>query len=236
MTPPPGTPEPGPPAPPPPPPASPPAQASAAGWSGAGCVLFVLLALLLAGAGWYYLASQPRLRFTNQLAAPVRLKMAEGEARTVEAGESAVVRAPRDRTLVAEWEMIRPLSADSQPMGETVKGAVVLRGARGTVEGKASPRTGEADYFAPLITNAGSEAIRVVVNAGLQGARDCGCAVRPGATRVFIGYYRLYLNSTVRARDVSSGREATFRDLGPEVKSAAGTVGLRFEDRDLRLR
>jgi hypothetical protein len=146
------------------------------------------------------------------------------------------MRAPRGRTLVAEWEMIRPLSADSQPMGETVKGAVVLRGARGTVEGRAGPRTGEADYFAPLITNAGTEALRVTVNAGLQGALDCGCAVRPGATRAFVGYYRLYRNSTVRARGVTSGREATFRDLGPEVKSAAGTVGLRFEDRDLRSR
>lgn len=228
MTLPPGTPEPGPP--------PPPARAAAAGGPGAGCALFALLALLLAGAGWYYLASQPRLRFTNQLAAPVRLMVADGEARTVEAGKSVVVRAPRGRTLVAEWEMIRPLSADSQPMGETVKGAVVLRGVRGTVEGRAGPHTGEADYFAPLITNAGTEALRMVVNAGLQGSLDCGCAVRPGATRAFIGYYRLFLNSTVRGRGVRSGREATFRDLGPEVKSAAGTVGLRFEDRDLRPR
>jgi hypothetical protein len=192
--------------------------------------------LILAGAGWYYVASQPRLRFRNQLLAPVRLTVADGAARTVPAGETVVVRAPRGRTLVAEWEILRPLSADSQPMGETVNGAVVLRGARGTVEGSAGPRTGEADYFAPLITNAGTEALRVTVNAGLQGALDCGCAVRPGANRTFIGYYRLYLNSTVRARGTPSGREATFRDLGPEVKSPAGAVGLRFEDRDLRPR
>jgi hypothetical protein len=198
--------------------------------------VLVLLVLLLAGAAWYYLTARPRLRFSNQLLAPVRLTVADGEARTVRAGETIVVRAPGGRTLVAEWEMIRPLSADSQPMGESVKGAVVLRGARGTMEGSAGPRTDEADYFAPLITNAGTEALRVMVNAGLQGALDCDCAVRPGATRAFIGYYRLYLNSTVRARGMSSRREATFRDLGPEVKTPAGTVGLRFEDRDLRPR
>jgi hypothetical protein len=130
--------------------------------------------------------------------------------------------------------MVRPLSADSEPMGESVKGAVVLREARGTVTAAAGPRTAEADYFAPLVTNGAAEAIRVLVNAGLQGAVDCRCAVRPGATRVFVGYYRLYRNSTVRARGVTSRREATFRDLGPQVTRPDGTVGLRFESRDLR--
>jgi hypothetical protein len=134
---------------------------------------------------------------------------------------------------VAEWEMIRPLSADSQPMGEPVKGAVVVRELRTTVRGEARPRTGEAAFFAPLISNGGKEAILVTANAGLQGAVDCGCAVRPGATRVFIGYYRLYQNSTVRARGVTTRREATFRDLGPQVTRPDGAVGLRFEERDL---
>jgi hypothetical protein len=47
--------------------------------------VLLLLILLLAGAGWYYLTSQPRLRFSNQLAAPVRLTVADGEVRMVEA-------------------------------------------------------------------------------------------------------------------------------------------------------
>jgi hypothetical protein len=75
----------------------------------------------------------------------------------------------------------------------------------------------------------------VTVNAGLAGARDCECAVRPGATRVFLGYYRLYGNSTVRARS-PAGAEATFLDLGAQVRSRDGTLGLRFEDKDLRPR
>jgi hypothetical protein len=157
-----------------------------------------------------------------------------GSARTVGPGETVTVRAPRGRTLVAEWEMVQPLSADSQAIGEQVKGAVVLRDPRGTVVAGAAPRTAEAEYFAPLITNAGTEPIRVLVNAGLEGMVDCRCAVRPGATRVFVGYYRLYRNSTVRARGVTSRREATFRDLGGQVTRPDGTVGLRFEDRDLR--
>jgi hypothetical protein len=128
--------------------------------------------------------------------------------------------------------MVRPLSADNQPMGEEVRGSVVLGGHGGRIAGSAYPGRGENAFFAPLITNGSSDVLRVTVNAGLQGAVDCGCAVRPGATRVFVGYYRLYQNSTVRARGKTG--EATFRDLGPQVTSADGTVGLHFGDQDLK--
>ena len=217
-----------PPVPPGPPPAARPAPRSR------GCLVLLLVVALALAAVAYFVVLQPRLRFTNRLLAPVRLGVGQGTPRIVAPGAAVTVRVPRGRTLVAEWEMIRPLSADSQPMGEPVKGAVVVREVRGTLRREAGPRVGEADFFAPLITNGGTEAIRVMVNAGLQGALDCGCAVRPGARRVFVGYYRLYQNSTVRARGVTSRREATFRDLGPQVTRPDGAVGLRFEDRDLR--
>jgi hypothetical protein len=191
--------------------------------------------MLLAGAGAaFFLAGRPRFRFTNRLAAPVRLVVGEGTPRTVGPDETVAVSLPRGRTLVAEWMLVRPLSADGQPMGEAIEGSLVLRGPRGTVADSADTVEGEADYFAPLITNATSAPLRITVNAGLPGAVDCGCAVRPGGRRVFIGYYRLYANSTVQARAPQG--EATFRELGPQVKARSGTVGLRFEDRDLRPR
>ncbi|HEX2217641.1 MAG TPA: hypothetical protein VHG35_02480 [Gemmatimonadales bacterium] len=192
-------------------------------------LLALALAIVATGAA-YLLLNRSRLRFTNTLAAPVRLSL-DGRTETVGPGETVELAA--DGVAVAEWQLIRPLSADETPMGEEIRGAVVLRG-RGRVADSAWVRQGDADYFAPLITNAGSGLLRITVNAGLEGALDCGCAVRPGAGRVFIGYYRLYANSTVRAR--SPAGEATFRDLGPRVTSRDGTVGLRFEDKDLRPR
>jgi hypothetical protein len=190
--------------------------------------LALLLALAATGAV-YLLLGRTRLRFANRLVAPVRVAIA-GRVDTVPAGATVELAVPRRGTSVAEWELIRPLSADERPMGEEIRGAVVLRG-RGTAIDSASVRQADADYFAPLVTNASDGLLRVTVNAGLQGALDCGCAVRPGAARVFIGYYRLYRNSTVRARG-PSGTEATFRDLGPQVTSGDGTVGLRFDQKD----
>ena len=134
---------------------------------------------------------------------------------------------------MVQWNLARPLSADERPMGEELRGSMVIRDPSGTIHQRATARAPGAEYFAPLITNSAPDLLRVTVNAGLEGAVDCGCAVRPGASRVFIGYYRLYQNSTVRARD-PGGRTATFRDLGPQVTNRQGTVGLRFEGKDFR--
>lgn len=196
-------------------------------------LVLVVVLLLVGAAGAGYLLLKPRLAFTNRLAAPVRVALNGSTPVTVPAGATTRLSGAFGRTIVAEWELVRPLSADSAPMGEPVRGSTVVTKPRGTVPGEASSSPGEADYFAPLITNATTQPLRVLVNAGLQGAMDCECAVRPGAERVFVGYYRLYQNSTVQVRG-SSGGTAAFRDLGPRVTSTDGTVGLRFEDKDLR--
>ncbi|SRR5581483_9328554 len=190
----------------------------------AGAVVAALAALAL-------LLARPTLVFTNRLAGPVRL-VVNGSARTVAPGETVRARVARD-LVVLQWELVRPLSADRRPMGEEVREAWVVRRPRGTLTRSAGPRVATGDFFAPLVTNAATEPLRITVNAGLEGARDCGCAVRPGTRRVFIGYYRLYQNSTVRATD-PAGRSAIFRDLGPAALARGGAVGLRFTDADLR--
>lgn len=196
--------------------------------------LFVILALLVVGAGGaVFLLLQTRVSFTNTLAAAVQVVVAGAPPVVVPAGATVKLPASFGKTLVAEWELVRPISADSAPMGETMHGSTVVRSPRGVVHASATTRPGEATYFAPLITNATSQPLRVMVNAGLEGAMDCGCAVRPGGQRVFIGYYRLYENSSVQVRG-ASGATASFTELGSKVKAADGAVGLRFEDKDLR--
>jgi len=198
--------------------------------------ILLLCLLVAAAAAGVLLLLRPRVEFQNGLAGPVRLVVGDEAPRLVGVGSAVRVPVARGKTTVAQWELERPLSADGKPMGEPVRGSLVLRDASGTTALRALPRPEDTAYFAPLITNASTRPLRVTVNAGLQGAVDCGCAVRPGARRVFIGYYRLFQNSTVRARAVGpeAAKSATFRDLGPRVTAPDGTVGLRFEDKDLR--
>jgi hypothetical protein len=195
-------------------------------------LLLAVLLLVGAAAGWYFIR-RPRLLFTNELAGPVRLAAEQQTPLTLAPGDTVRVATPRGRAMVALWELVRPLSADGRPMGSEVRGSVVVRGPNGTVRRSARARGIDADYFAPLITNASEDLLRVTVNAGLEGSLDCGCAVRPGTRRVFIGYYPLFQNSTVRAT-AGNGRSATFRDLGPSVMTPDGAVGLRFDAKDLR--
>jgi hypothetical protein len=196
-------------------------------------ILLVGLLFLGAAAAAWYIFANPRLLFTNELAGPVRLAADQQAPLTLAPGETVRLATPRDRAMVAQWELVRPFSAEGRPMGSEVRGSVVVRGPSGTIRRSARARGTDADYFAPLITNASEDLLRVTVNAGLEGSLDCGCAVRPGARRVFIGYYSLFQNSTVRAT-AGNGRSATFRDLGASVITPDGAVGLRFEGKDLR--
>jgi hypothetical protein len=194
----------------------------------------VVIALVVIGsvAGWYLLR-RPQLVFTNRLAASIWIAVGQASPVSLAPGATARVPLSGDGSKVVQWNLARPLSPDQRPMGEELRGSVVVREAKGTIHASATARGADLDYFAPLITNASEELLRVKVNAGLEGAVDCGCAVRPGARRVFIGYYRLYRNSSVEATD-SLGRRAIFRDLGPNVMGPDGTLGLRFEGKDLR--
>src|SRR5215218_9328599 len=140
--------------------------------------LALLIIILGALAAWYFTGRRR----------PVTL--APGTVQTLDLPGGSVV---------VQWNLARPLSANQRPMGEELRGSAVLRDQRGTVRRRATVRESGTAYFAPLITNATDSLLRITVNAGLEGAVDCGCAVRPGAKRVFVGYYRLYQNSTVRA-------------------------------------
>ena len=110
---------------PPPPPVQPGGRGR--GWLVAAAGLLLIVALGTAA----FFAARPTFSFTNTLAAPVKLVVNDA-AGTVAPGETVKARVSRDR-VVAQWELIRPLSADSQPMGEEVRGSWVIRSPRGTI-------------------------------------------------------------------------------------------------------
>lgn len=214
--------------------ASPRAPARRPGCAALGCGLAAVLAAAIVGAAFIYF-SRPVLVFTNRLLAPVELSVSGAAARTVAPGETVNLRLDREDVLVGEWRVERPISPDGRPLGAEVSGSFAVREPSGRIRRAAEARGAHGDFFAPLVTNETDGLLRIVVNAGLAGATDCECAVRPGATRAFIGYYPLFRNSTVQAR-AEGGRRATFRDLGPEVRARSGGVGLRFTAAGLRTR
>ena len=104
--------------------------------------------------------------------------------------------------------------------------------ANGGEAGSASAEGATAPMFAPLITNLTGVPVRVTVNPGSAAAADCNCTVPNGSTRMGIGYYRLFKNSSVRVT-TADGRSATFPNISDAVQRGSGTVGLRFEGKDL---
>jgi hypothetical protein len=209
------------------------ARAAAAGaprrtglWVGLG---LAAAAGLVAG---YVVMTRPVLVFQNRLLEPVRI-MAGNRERVVE--PSATLRVPlrRGMTLAAEWRMLRPMSPRGVAMGVELRGTIAMERPSGRVQRAAAARGPDGAYFAPLITNTTGIPIAITVNAGFAGALSCNCVIPPGTTRARIGYYPLYLNSTVRAED-GKGHSAMFADLGAQVDSTSGVVSLRFGPRDLR--
>ena len=200
--------------------------------SGLGPLLFLLLLAIGAAVFLLVRSGGPRLIVRNNLVEPVKV-IAGGTEIQVAEGGTAEVRLARGERLFAQWYLVQPAGPDGAPLGELMQGTLQRENARGRIELEINARTGNGDYFAPLVSNATDRSLRIIVNAGLQGAVDCRCGVPAGATRTRIGYYRLYQNSTVRGED-GQGRSATFKDLGAQVKTGGGAVGLRFNPADFR--
>jgi serine/threonine protein kinase len=194
----------------------------------------LLLLLLVAGAGgWYVLRGSPVLIIENRMVEPIRLVV---ENQTVEVAASArsEIKVSRKGPLVVQWYLVRPAGPGNVPLGVEVQGSITEQKPSGEMPHVIDAGSSATAVFAPLITNATTEPLGVLVNAGLVNAMPCNCRVNPGATRARIGYYPLFKNSTVQASS-PVGTVATFRDLGTSVDRETGAVGLRFEAKDFRV-
>ena len=194
-----------------------------------GVPVVAALALLVGlGAGGYLYLYVP-VRFENRLVLPVKLQWDGREAATVAPGAGFAKRVRRGTAATLQWYAALP----SGPLlGEGVQGTTVVEHAAPVTVAASAEGTREP-MFAPLITNLTGVPVRVTVNPGSAAATECKCTVPNGSTRMGIGYYRLYQNSSVRVT-AADGRTATFPNVSAGVAPGSGTVGLRFEGKDLK--
>ena len=196
------------------------------GW---GTFWFILLA---ASAAWWFFGRPVSVRLDNRLAVAAVVTLPAGDSLSVAAGRPITTRLDRPGFARLLWRAA-PLQSDGGAThGHPLSDEVGLEARRGSNRAVLSLARTRIPIFAPLITNETGSPLRITVNAGLEGASDCGCEVPAGAIRMPIGFYPLYRNTTVRAVD-RAGRTATFLDLGTQV-DPSGIVGLRFEGGNFR--
>ena len=192
--------------------------------------MILFLGLAGATAAWLLFGKAPMLVVENHLVEPIKVVLG-AETFEVPAGGTAQRKVRAKGPLVAQWYISRPAGPGGQPLGVELQGSISAPDPKGTMTFEVDASSGEKPVFAPLVTNTTDQPLAITVNAGTVNALVCDCRVNPGVTRAKIGYYPLYLNSSVQA-STPSGGIATFRDLGAQVDRTSGTVGLRFEPKD----
>ena len=192
--------------------------------------LILFLGLAGATAAWLLLGKVPLLVVENRLVEPIKVVLG-AETFEVPAGGTVGHKVKTKGPLVAQWYLSRPAGPGGQPLGVELQGSLSAAEPKGTLTFEVDASSGEKPVFAPLVTNTTDQPLAITVNAGTVNAQACDCRVNPGTTRAKIGYYPLYLNSSVQATTTGGGT-ATFRDLGSQVDRTSGTVGLKFEPKD----
>ena len=190
-------------------------------------VVLPLVMVLGGGIGGYFFLD-PAVTFENRLVLPVKVVWGGREAGTVQPGATLVQRARRGAAIPVQWYAALPTGA---PPGEAIGGSTTLE-VTGSTTLAATAEGAKDPMFAPLITNATGVALKVTVNPGSAAATECRCTVPDGGTRLGIGYYRLFKNSSVEVT-APDGRKAVFPGFSASVAPGSGTVGLRFEAKDL---
>ena len=199
---------------------------------GRRAVAAAILLVVAGGATWQWFGRAPVVEVSNQLDAPIMVVKPEGDTVRVPAKGTGRITLSRPGFVRMAWRGAPRLSDAGRQLGMAPEGEIDVLAGRGTIRRVVSLAVTRVPMFEPFVSNATAGPLDVIVNAGLAGAVRCGCVVAPG-TRLGIGFYPLYRNTTVRAVR-PDGRTATFADLGPKVDRTTWSVGLRFEDRDFR--
>jgi hypothetical protein len=170
----------------------------------------------------------------NELLIDVLLTLPDRTTARVPARSRTPVALPR-RAVALAWNAVDPGAFRSPGLAEDVLGDLLRVPSRDDSV-VVSARTLAQPVFAPMISNRGTDPIRVIVNVGLRNASglseevECGCRIEPGAEEEFIGYYRAYANSGVRVI-TPDGRSSTFDEVAGDASPRSGAIPLRVTRR-----
>ncbi len=203
--------------------------------SGPAPIAWIAAMVLVAGAAWW-LWAHPAVAVVNRLATTVSVTMPSGELVSLPAGGEHRARLTRSQRTV-RWQVTPDpaLTPAAVPLdGATRFAFPALPLGRTSIELVAD--AGGDRFVAPLITNMTSGDLCILVNRVESSTTPrCDARVPPGAREVFVGYYPLGSNSSVRALR-GDGAGATYPAIAGKVRRGSGAVPLSFSDRDFGIR
>lgn len=192
---------------------------------------------LLAAALLLKAAVPPTLSVRNELIRDVMVKVGGEKAVLLRPGEALRRRVQLVPDIV--WQMQVPLGSAGASArvleGQFRSPATPLLLQRflfSSFERVIDARVGGQAFFAPLITNRSRSRLRVLVNEGLQSEALCTCVIPPGSVNVFVGYYPLFANSSVRL-SATSGGSVVRRGFSAALKNR-GAVAIEVRNGDFR--
>jgi hypothetical protein len=218
-------------------PTTPPFRSSNVKRRGARRAPIAVIAVAVAAiAGLWWLWAHPTVEVVNRLATTATVTLPSRDVVALAPGARHSERLTR-RERAMRWEVVpnrsvtpaaaaidrtTPIAFPSWPL-DRARVELVADGPRDRL-------------MAPLITNQTSGDLCILVNRveGPTGPR-CDARVPPGSREVFIGYYPLGSNSSVRALR-QDGAGATYPAIAGRVRRGSGAVPLSFADRDFGVR
>jgi hypothetical protein len=171
-------------------------------------------------------ASGATLVITNQLIYAINISVNGTVVGSVPA-QSTRQTTSTAANIVLSWELVRP-TVGGRAIGDPMAGTFNSVPGSGTINYTVDNLVGSQWYFAPVITNSGSQNWLMGVNMGLTSENRCSCVANAGSSNVGIGYYKFFSNSNVRAYLQSNGYAGEyFYWTNLTVSRGSGVVSLR---------
>ena len=164
------------------------------------------------------------LRMVNNLLYPTEFFADSKSITTVAAGATADKLVATGSSLSVSFKMVQP-TLGGRTLGEPLNATFdSVANPSGTIVFTAKASLGNANYFAPRITNQTSVDLLLGVNMGLASEIRCNCTAPANTSNVAFGYYRYYSNSNVHGYLAGTNYTGGYSYFGWDAASPSGTI------------